>query len=63
MGPVRSAAMPTLIGSAALAQGAGSSQLPTPLATIPDVQATLCKTRRRLSIERCRPVALLACMP
>ena len=55
--------MPTLIGSAALAQGAGSSQLPTPLATIPDVQATLCKTRRRLSIERCRPVALLAYMP
>ena len=34
--------MPTLIGpSAALAQGAGITQLPTPVATAPDAKAKL----------------------
>src|SRR6476620_7183493 len=49
MGPVRSVAIPTLIGAAAeFAQSGPMTQLLTPVAIAPLIQAALCRKRRRL---------------
>ena len=41
--------MPTLIGSvAAIAQSGRMTQLPIPVATVPAIQAALCRKRLRL---------------
>jgi hypothetical protein len=47
MAPVRSVAMPTLIGPAALAHLGRMTQLPIPVAIAPPAQAALCRSRRR----------------
>src|SRR4029453_10885507 len=48
MAPVRSVAIPTLIGAAAaFAQSDWTDQALTPVAIAPLIQATLCKSRRR----------------
>jgi hypothetical protein len=49
MAPVRSVAIPTLIGAAAaFAQSDWTDQLLTPVAIAPLIQAMLCRNRRRL---------------
>src|SRR5262249_37555535 len=49
MGPVRSVAIPTLIGAAAeFAQSGPMTELLTPVAIAPLIQAALCRKRRRL---------------